>query len=1147
MAGSGGPLQVVRSSSLELLAEHLTERLRTDPPADPVAPIEVAVPSRGMERWLTQRLSSQLGATATEAGVCANVRFPFLGGVLQRTLAATLGEDGADADPWTPQRLAWPLVALLDDLADDPAFGPLWTHLSDDGVRSARRRLPLARRIADLFDRYALYRPDMVAAWRDGAAVDGEGASLPPNLRWQPPLWCELTERIDTPSPDLRTTAAIDRLRRGTVARPDQLPTSVTVFGVLGLPPRHLELLAALATSTPVTLYTVAPCLAWPLDDPRPEPRNPLLLASGAMARDAHTVLSAQLPGAVTLGPGDADPAAAPPHQRTALAVLQADVRGDRRRGPGGQVPALPWRPGDRTVQVHACHGPVRQLEVLKQVLLGLFEDDPTLEPRDVVVLTPDIETYAPLVPAVFPRRGGDATDLATDVALHLPVRVADRTLREDNAVAQALLAVLELATGRVTASQVLDLLASPPVRARAGLSDADLQELPRWVLSSGVSWGIDAEHRRQLIDLDDGAHTWAAALDRWTLGAAMADDSSRMVGGVLPFDDVEGAGVELLGRVMTATDALFSTLRELAAPRPVDGWCSALSAATTSLFDPGPGPQRDAALTAQLAEVRRVIDQLADDAAVATGGPSDVAVTLEEVRGLLAEQLSAGAGVAATGTGAVTVTGLVPLRNVPHRVVCLVGLDDGALPRPRSQHGFDLLEVADRPGDPDPRREDRQLLLDAVLSATDHLVVTYAGHDPRTNERLQPAVAISELLDTLTASFDGPVEVTWGQPLQPHSPRYFRDAIDGEDPVLRAFDPHHLAAARAVTGATAPVPAFLDPPLPPPPADLVDPTAIDLDELVRFLAHPVRFLLQRRFGLVLGEDDRRLPDRDPTELDGLQRWQLGQQLLERRLADTDIGPWRRVTMAAGTAPVGGLGEVALEGIEQLVDTVLGEVADLRPSERALRPVELDVVPVGAGVDTARLVGAVEVVGGGVLQVGVSSPKPKHLVAAWVRVLALLATEPTLAPRAVLVGGDRGLRSGVRRITLDPTAAFGGADGDEAPEPGPLAAQARQHLGELVALFLRGHREVVALPPDTAEAYADARAKGAGHAEAVRSAHFKVWAGGGPSGGDRDDAYHVQAFGPASDLAEIDRRHPFGADADRLWGVIRAAQGKGSP
>ncbi len=1149
MQARAAGLQLVRGTSLEALGDALAEELADGPPGDdPFAPVEVVVPSRGVERWLAQRLSVRLGADGGEAGVCAGIAFPFLGGVIARTVAATsTSEDPAD-DPWSPQRLVWPLTELLDDLPSAPSLGPLRAHLTEAGELLQRRRFPLARRIADLFDRYALYRPDMVAAWRRGEDVDGDAQPLADHLSWQPPLWRLLAERLGadgTDGPDQRLDRAIERLRdQQPLAPTSTLPLSLAVFGVLAVPPRHLALLDALGTRVPVTMFALAPCPTWSTTTRVPEPRNRLLVASGVFARDAHTILAEHLEGARLLG-GDRGPGEAtlPAPTRSVLRTLQEDIRSDIRRGEDAEPRAHPS--GDRSVQVHACHGAVRQLEVLRETLLGLLEEDRSLEPRDIVVMTPEIEAYAPIVPAVFGSR-----DDAGDPDGHagppdLPVRVADRALTEDNPVAKVLATVLELSAGRVGASEVLDLLSTGPVRARFDLSAVDLETLPGWLHDSGVSWGIDAEHRRELIDLDDGAHTWSAGLDRWTLGAAMADDGTRTVGGVVPYDEVEGAAVDLLGRVAAATDHLFRALRALRDARPIAAWQAVLAQTVTALCDPGPGPNRDADLVGQLAEVRSGLEELVEDARTEGGHPSPVELTLEEVRGLLGARLGGRTGRASYGSGSITFTGLVPLRNVPHRVVCLVGMDDGAVPRTKERHGFDLLETPSRPGDPDPRLEDRQLVLDAILSARDHLVVTYTGHDPRTNEVQQPAVPISELLEVLDRSVrfvpDGEAgdagdapgtpavrlprdRVLCSHPLQPHSPRYFRPELPGEWPIPRAFDRRHLAGARARVTASGQAPPFLPARLAPPPNDPAETGVVELDDLVRFLEHPVRFLLQRRLGLGLGADDRRLEDRDPLELDALERWKLGQDLLGRQLVGAMDEHWREVTLATGTVPVGGLGIVALEGIEGLVDRLVTRVEHLGTGEEIV-PVDL-ATDLGAGTpEPVRLVGSVALRGDHVVHVGVSAPKAKHQVAIWVRLLAVAAARDDLRPRARLIGGDKDAPDGIRELELDPSETA-----------------AADRLGELVALYLDGHRTAVPALPEAARAYTAAVRDGRTPEQAVGVAHHRAWVGNRRFGGERDDAYVVQAFGRETALADVVARYPFASAAERIWRPLLDAE-----
>lgn len=1173
----GTGLQVVRAVDVDALATALGQRLAAAPADDPFAAIEIAVPSLGMARWLSQRLSHHLGTLPGEGGVTAGIDLPFLGQIVARTLAATLDPD-QHPDPWMPDQLQWSVLEHLDTLTDEPVNAPLVAHLTEGGSRADRRRLPLARRIADLFDRYALYRPHMVARWREGAAVDAADRPLPDRLRWQPALWQQLCARLDRPSPDQRLAAAVSALRAAPdeatrLARPDQLPGPVTVFGVLGMPAGHLELLAALAARTRVALYVIAPVPAWRVPSAataRGRPTHPLLAASGTaawLAGNALDALLASVPAEHTvLGPARAGvpaPAAAVVAGAAGgtprlLAALQEDLRADRRRGREGAPAPVPLDPADTSIGIHACHGPLRQLEVLREVLLGRLEDDPTLEPRDIVVLTPDIATYAPLVAAAFPP-GPEAAPGAPPT---LPVRVADRTVRPGNHVAEALERLLALVTARVGASEVLDLLGMPPVRARFSLGVEDLATLTEWVRGTGISWGVDGAHRRALIDLDDDAHTWSAGLDRLALGAAMPDDGIGTVGAVVPFDDVEGDRVAQLGRVLAATDALFATLGDLADPRPRAAWLAALHAALGTLCDPGEGLRRDPGLTEELATVRDDLATLLGPGATPTEdeGPS---LTLEEVRWLLAGGLGTGGGSTPYGTGAVTVSGLVPLRNLPHRVVCLVGMDDGALPRTPQEHGFDLLAADPRPGDPDTRLEDRQLFLDALLAAGDHLVITYGGHDPRTNEVIQPAVPVSELLDVLEETALPPAsgatvrdQVLVDHPLQPHSARYFRPVepaglagpagqAGGRPP--QAFDPGHLAAARAARGERHPAPGFVARPLPAPGTEVVDPRGVELGGVVEGIQHPVRTLLRRRLGLSLGEDDRRVEDRDPTELDGLQRWRISEELLAQRLEGRAPRAWQQRQLATGTVPVGGLGAVALAGVEERVEVVTAAFG-AQPGPDRVVPIDLAVeLPPGPGIagwtpdGGLRLTGSVHLRGQRIVTVQMSSIKAKHRLAAWVRLLAVAAARPELAVDALLIGPPAGDDGQATTCQLDPALLC------EVDTPS-VAEVARSHLGVLLRLYLRAHVQAVPMLPETARALAVATRQGrddpAG-SHPVRAA----WEGR-PGGrgrprvpGDRDDAYLVQALGAEVELDALLAAHPgLVGDIAAVWEPILAAE-----
>ena len=605
------------------------------------------------------------------------------------------------------------------------------------------RRLATLRHLAELFDRYALHRPAMVRAWAAGTDDDGAGGVLGDVGRWQPELWRRLRERIGVPDIAARVDDACARLQ----AQPEllDLPPRLGIFGLTRLPAGHLQVLRAIADGRDVHLFLlhpspglwdrieragVPPVVRRDADPTAELPVSRLLSSWGGDAREMQLVLGA------AEHVGHHHPVA---HRAdTLLGRIQADVHADR-EPPGPPLPGrLDERPlldaDDRSVQVHACHGRARQVEVLRDAILHLLEDDPTLEPRDVIVMCPDIETFASLIQATF---GAGEVTADEDEADTLPddvrppdlrVRLADRALRQTNPVLGVVARLIELAGERVTASQVLDLVDREPVRRRFDLDDDDLARIESWVAESGIRWGLDAEHRAPFkLDVLP-AGTWSAGLDRVLVGVAMTEERQRLFEGVLPLDDVDSSDIDLAGRFAELIDRLGAALDALGTAGTIEAWTSALADAVDALTTTG---RRDAW---QRAELDRILGDVTREA-----GDSPTELTLPEVRGLLAERLQGRPTRANFRTGHLTICTLMPMRSVPHRVVCLLGMDEGVFPRKSPRDGDDLMLRAPHVGDRDPRSEDRQLLLDAVLSATDRLVITYTGQR-RAHERPAPA-----------------------------------------------------------------------------------------------------------------------------------------------------------------------------------------------------------------------------------------------------------------------------------------------------------------------------------------------------------------------------------------------------------------------
>ncbi|HUO40024.1 MAG TPA: exodeoxyribonuclease V subunit gamma, partial [Mycobacterium sp.] len=569
-------LHLYRAERTDLLAEGLAALL-ADPGPDPFASELVVVPARGVERWLSQRLSHVLGRGSGADGVCAGVSF--------RSPASLIAEitDTVDHDPWSPDAMTWPLLDAIDESLHEPWCRTLARHLGrgytgEEAELRRGRRYAVTRRIAGLFASYAKQRPQLLVDWQAGRSGD-----VDEDLAWQGRLWRALVGRVGADPPNVRHEKTIARLRE----TGSDLPERLSLFGHTRLAITDIELLQALAVHHDLHLWLPHPSDSlWQALDGRhgPVPRrddtsrraaaHPLLDTLGRDLRELQLALP-------TANTDEYLPVGGEGRHQTLLGWLQSDIAANAVR-PGSRVLAR----DDRSVQVHRCHGPARQVEVLRDVLLGLLADDRTLEPRDILVMCPDIETYAPLIVANFGL--GDLTG-ESHPAHRLRVRLADRALDQTNPLLGVAAELLSIAGSRATASQVLNLAAAAPVRSRFGFTDDDLDDISGWVRESGIRWGFDQQSRIP-YGLDHFIqNTWRFGLDRVLTGVAMSDDSQAWLGTALPLDDVGSNRVELAGRLAEYVDRLASVCGNLTGARPLVQWIDALREGVGSLTEIGP------------------------------------------------------------------------------------------------------------------------------------------------------------------------------------------------------------------------------------------------------------------------------------------------------------------------------------------------------------------------------------------------------------------------------------------------------------------------------------------------------------------------------------------------------------------------------
>jgi exodeoxyribonuclease V gamma subunit len=920
-------LTIHTANRLDVLADNLVERVRQDP-LPPLVDELVVVQSQGMRRWIRMHL-------ARRAGIAAGIEAPFPRSVVDRIAAGVDGKAAEDYRSFTREGLTWRLYALLGQDVAPAAVAP---YLA--GEAAGLKRFQLATRLAGLFDDYQLYRSDMLLDWEAGEAPrDAAGAH--PAAAWQSRLWQALTTPVPGASAQEPASSRLLRLVR-TLEETGQpqtgLPPRLSVFGVSSLPPLFLDLLGALARHIDVDIYAVTPTLHYWADirsqaeqsrlgagsgnagDLHVDTGNQLLASLGRQGRDYFGLLEDRF-GHLAHERPDTD--VERPDATTLLGRIQTDILDLTDRRPGApDVDARPVpMPGadDRSLLVHVCHSPMREMEVLRDQLYDAFARDPELRPEDVLVMVPDMAEYASYVEAVFQARHRPDGD---DDLPPLPVTLADRPQSRVRPVVDAFGRLLAVARTRLTAADMEDLLATDAVAARFGISEAGLETVRGWIEALAVRWGADATHRRELLDHDmPAAGTWREALDRLLLGHACGGGED-LVAGVAPEAGDTAYDTDLLGRAVEMIETLLARLDELRRPTDAGHWVTRLRALVDAVF------QASAEEESDLTIVRRAIDTLQEAADVLGAQPLE----LEVVRSWLSQVLADDGYGTGFLRGGITFCALKPMRTIPFDVIFVAGLGDRGFPRRERPWDFDLMAAQRRPGDRVLREDDRWLFLETLLAARKRLVLSYVGRSERDNSALAPSAVLAELLDCVDRTFvttDGSPprrHITVEHPLQAFSPRYFRS---GDDARLFSFDRRNLALGLTEAGEDVPFSARALAAAPPC-ADAGPQAAvheIDLDALAEFWAAPAAAFARRTLGIRLPERVEADDGAEPFRPENLDRYQIRDWLLRRRL-DGRFDPDVEATVLAerGLAPLGNLAAPARERTERDVASVAAEV-----------------------------------------------------------------------------------------------------------------------------------------------------------------------------------------------------------------------------
>ncbi|NWC10681.1 exodeoxyribonuclease V subunit gamma [Pseudomonas agarici] len=919
---------VVQSNSPEELRSLVINVMRRYP----LGPLEneiALVQSNGIAQWLKLALAED--AEADDLGGCgiaAAIDVQLPGTFMWQLYRMVLGRDEIpaksllDKDP-----LTWRLMRLLPELIDQPHFEPLQRFLTHDS--DLRKRYQLAERLADLFDQYQVYRADWLEDWARGShqlrGGRGEIKPLSPANCWQAELWRALL--LDVGSAGMAQSRAgvhqrfIERINTLTVA-PAGLPARVIVFGISSLPAQTLEALAGLARFSQVLLCVHNPCrhhwadivadkdllrnqykrqsrkASMPLAlDPETlhQHAHPLLAAWGKQGRDYINLLDSyddpnSYRAAFRDGRIDLFSENMP---TTLLNQLQDDILELRPLGETRELWPAVELGQDRSIRFEIAHSAQREVEILHDQLLDRFSANPDLRPRDVIVMVPDIDSYAPLIRAVFGQ-------LERNDPRFIPFTLADQGQRGRDPLLIAVEHLLKLPDSRFPVSEILDLLDVPALRARFNIDERDLPTLHRWIEGAGIRWGLNARQRADLgLPGELEQNSWRFGSRRMLLGYAVG--SGDGCEGIEPYDEIGGLDAALIGPLIALLDALEIAHREFSEPARPQQWGERLQALIQLFFQAG--TEHDDYLLIQLEQLRATWLETCEAVELREELPLTV------VREAWLAGLDQGRLSQRFLTGAVNFCTLMPMRAIPFKLVCLLGMNDGDYPRAQPPLDFDLMGSDYRPGDRSRREDDRYLLLEALLSAREQLYISWIGRSIRDNSERPASVLIGQLRDHIASGWRLPdangehllAALTQEHPLQPFSARYFLDDDSRLFSYAREWQPLHEPRGPGQTIGEL--------------ADYHQEEPLTLAQLQDFLRNPVRHFFSQRLKVFFESAQAPLADEEPFVLDALQRYNLSDSLLGAALMHADHPEqalWRqaRRLQGSGLLPMAGFGEL---------------------------------------------------------------------------------------------------------------------------------------------------------------------------------------------------------------------------------------------
>lgn len=911
-------IKLFLSNRAEKLGNMISSRL-DHPVSGFFDPEMIVIQARGMERWLSMII-------AQNNGICANYEFFFTKKIIAKIVHGEAGLD-EELSPYNKDALRFAIFRLLENCGElGGEFDAIRRYCCNDS--SGIKRFQLSGQIASVFEKYIYYRPEMLLSWESGIE----------EKNWQALLWNMITSGFDFPHPARLIKEFMAKVGKGNLIK-ELLPERISIFGISSMPYSYIDIFEAISDFCDISIYCLSPCSGYWSDIPTNIQRknalrknrnndlmffqetNDLLESLGESLSDFLKIMF----GHEKIDEYELFDSDYSESHKSLLSFIQNTILFLENPSSGnGQKYSRPSC--DDSITIHSCHSPMRETEVLYDNILCMLEKDLTLNFSDIIVMTSDPETYVPCVEAVFGSAGGSG--------VKLPFSFADKANDDEKKAQNCFLSILNLVNSRFTKSEVIEILGNRCVSARFGLDEGDIDLIRKWLSDVRVSAETDENHRKSIGLPAFRENSWAYAIDRFLLGIAMQDDDRDSFFGISPFSGITTSNYGTLSKFLGFWSALSSSVEKLKTKKTVDEWVLLVSELVDIFLD-------DKESGTAKRNIRKHIFRLRDISSIARLSEK---IELPVIKGFFEEAFGDSASSYGFMTGGITFCAMLPMRSIPFRVICLLGMNNASFPRNDISYGFDLTLEKPQPGDPSIRKDDRQLFLDILISAREKLYISYTGQSSRDNSIIPPSVVISELIDYIenssikSDSEKNIDEILVKHPLHGFSPSSFTAKSDR----LFSFNREYFEAASAIVSGERKQMKFWSNALGYGIDDKkgIDNKVISLTDLKKFWNNPCEFASRKRLGINLD-----IPGSSP-EITGayipeaLERYGVFVRNIELRNSVPDASERNKILKSQGFLPHGYLGTLT-HSIYEKETFSLESVAGIDPSGISAIPIDI--------------------------------------------------------------------------------------------------------------------------------------------------------------------------------------------------------------